>query len=148
MEPPSKLYGRSVVWRCLQNIRAKSGRDAVCPEPPRAPRSMGQWPARWENVAWRGGLATPFRFFAPPRKFPVGRPRSKIRQRGLKPETQSPEGKGGPRCPPPPPPPPAESRAWGGAHGRNPACPYGGRGRHLTGTGGKSTHGTAGDSRG
>lgn len=113
MEPPSKLYGRSVVWRCLQNIRAKSGRDAVCPEPPRAPRSMGQWPARWENVAWRGGLATPFRFFAPPRKFPVGRPRSKIRQRGLKPETQSPEGKGGPRCPPPPPAPSWEQGVGG-----------------------------------
>lgn len=102
MEPPSKLYGRSVVWRCLQNIRAKSGRDAVCPEPPRAPRSVGQWPARWENAAWGGGgLATLFRFLAPPRKFPVGRPRSKIRQRGLKPETPSRKEKGDPGAPRP-----------------------------------------------
>lgn len=95
-----------------------------------------------------GGLGHTVPLLRPAKEIPRGKTPEQNPATWLEARNAVPGGKRGTPVPPTPPPPPAESRAWGGAHGRNPACPYGGRGRHLTGTGGKSTHGTAGDSRG
>lgn len=93
-----------------------------------------------------GGLGHTVPLLRPAKEIPRGKTPEQNPATWLEARNSVPEGKGGPRCPPPP--PPAESRAWGGAHGRNPACPCGGRGWHLPGPGGKSTHGTAGHGRG